>query len=692
MPKGLKSDWIKIPDRIRLPLRIVIVYLIFGGLWILFSDRLLGFIVTDVRLYADFSVIKGWLFILVTGLILYNLIYRDFARINQLNLELNEKNDELTGSNEEIRELYEEVAASEETLQASYDELHAYREKLEKSDERYRLVMKASQEGFWDYQLAENRLEISDGFSRIFGSEWDDSEGLIDKIYKHIHPEDLHKIKGFMGEEQLPDNGPKTSEIRIRHDNGSYRWTQFKGMAIKDAHGIPHRIIGAITDIHDKIIQRERIEFYAFHDPSTGFYNRDYMLERLNKLMQGTAGQRRLSFFLIAGIKGMERLVDVYGTNIAEIIHYQVGMSVLKAIGNGEAIAMLGQGRFGIIVNSSAADSVLQTRIEAIDALTKFPIQVNQLSVSIQMAYGYARCAEGICEPAALVQHAETAFNHAVKEQTHERVVWYDPSLQEEKDYLGKVEFLLRHALDGGEFSLSYQPQYVDTTLESIEGYEALIRWNNPELGLVSPEVFIPVAEATGQIDGIGEFVIENACRFLRAYIDRTHTITKVSVNASLIELMNPNYIQRLDRHINAYDLKPEYLSIEITESALAKYLDSVIENLNIIRDMGYEIHLDDFGTGYSSLNHLGRLPVNALKIDKTFVWQMETDLRMNQMTKLIIQVGHQLDLRIIAEGVETESQYFMLKEMGCDSYQGYYFSRPIPELEMLRIVSEDSN
>lgn len=684
MLKGIHAIWNKIPENIRLPLRIVIVYLVFGGLWILFSDRLLGYLPFDGNVYLQISLAKGWFYVLVTGFLLYRLIRRDFSRVQALNHELHEKNNELTASNEEIQALYEEVAASEETLKASYDDLHAYRNRLESSDERYQLVMKASQEGFWDYRIAEKQLEISDGFSRIFGSEWERTGSLIHEISSRVHPEERHLLKAFIGEEELPQDGPKTVEFRIRHENGSYRWARFKGLAVRDAKGITHRIIGAITDIHDKVLQQERIEYYAFHDPATGFFNRDYMLERVGRIMEGPASDIEQCTFLVAGIQGMDRLVAVYGTNISEIIHYHVGMSILKAVGHEESIAMLGLGRFGILIGSPDAEDTLRKRIEAIEQLTKLPIWINQLSVSIQMAYGASRCASRVYEPEQLVQHAETAFDHAINEKGGERVVWYDSALQEEKNYLGKVEFLLRQAIDAGEFTLVYQPQVTGVAGTITAGYEALIRWNNAELGAVSPSVFIPVAEATGQIDGIGEFVTASACRFLREFMDRTQTVTTVSINASMIELMNPDYIERLMRNLKAYDLTPAHLHIEITESALAKYLDSVIENLKILRDKGFEIHLDDFGTGYSSLNHLGRLPVHALKIDRTFVMQMEDDPKMNQMTALIIKVGHQLDMRIIAEGVETEAQFQILRDMGCDCYQGFHFSKPIAESKLL--------
>lgn len=672
------KKWTETLEEYRAPMRIVLIYLVLGGLWILFSDQILGLLVFDQTLYLKISVVKGWFYVFVTGAVLLKLIHSDFSRIEMLNGALREKNMALQQSNEEIHGLYEEASASEETLQASYNELQAYHDLLEASEERYRLVLKATREGFWEYHPSTDHLEVSDGFCRILGSDLEAGPGLADSIRERIHPEDRHRVAVFQREPEISGEQPEAVELRVRHENGSYRWIQVQGLIVRGAGGDMHRVVGAIRDIHDRVLQQERIEYYAFHDPSTGFHNRDFMLEQLSRRFLGRELGESPFAFLVVGIQGMERISNVYGTSITEIIHYQVGMSILRAVGNEEAIAMLGSGRFGILLDTLPEEEDLKAQIDAIDALAKVPIRINQLTVSIQTAYGAARCMSGFCEPEMLVQQAEMAFFHAAGEFSHEHVVWYNPVLREEKEYLGKVEFLLRQALEAGEFSLVYQPQVEDDSSTGVQGYEALIRWNNPELGFVSPSVFIPVAEATGQIEGIGAFVMESACRFLGELKDRTGIRGRVSINASLMELMNPEYCQRLVAHLEANDLQPENVHIEITESALAKYLDSVIENLRVLRNAGFEIHLDDFGTGYSSLNHLGRLPVHALKIDRTFVMQMESDPRMHQMTDLIIKVGHQLDLRIIAEGVETESQYRMLREMGCDSYQGYYFSRPV--------------
>jgi len=666
--------------RFRLPwdpmgttLRIVGIYLIFGGLWILFSDRLLEALVRDPRVIVQVSLLKGWLYVLVTGLLLMRLIHDSVSQIHNLNSQLSEQNVELRATNQEIRALYEEVAASEEALQKSFDELQAYRERLEHSDERYRLIMAASREGFWDYRIPEEKLVISDSFGRLIGTVDCREEDLAAEILQRIHPEDRPGLRLLLGQEPFPESGLAEVTLRIRHLNGTYRWIQFQGLAVRDTAGGLARIIGAVSDIHDKVLQQERIEYYAFHDPTTGFYNRDYMLELLGKART----QDKARCLLVAGIQGVGRLISVYGTNISEIIHYQIGMRILEAAEQPHAIAMLGTGRFGILIDQED-EQAIQALIDAIEALARVPVQINQLSVTVQLAYGATRCPAGAWDSERLMQEAETAFNQAASEHLRSRAVWFQAAQQSQRIFLGKVEFLLREALDNGEFSLVFQPQVTGGAEPRTVAYEALLRWHSPELDRVAPDVFIPVAESSGQISGIGEFVMRETCGFLRRLMDRTGQQLRIAINASLMELMEPQYVTRLNGIVADAGLRPENHCIEITESALAKYLDSVIENLTALRALGYEIHLDDFGTGYSSLNHLGRLPVHALKIDKTFVQQMEGDSRMKQMTELIIQVGHQLDMRIIAEGVETEAQFRMLEAMGCDSYQGYYFSRPL--------------
>ena len=372
-----------------------------------------------------------------------------------------------------------------------------------------------------------------------------------------------------------------------------------------------------------------------------------------------------------------ESLYRIHGQNIADIVHYQVGTAIQSIFWNSENICVLEKGRFGIFLESGWDRDALEVCVELLRERLKTPVSINRLEVQVSPSFGLAVPEAIPDEPEVFIQYAETACEYGIRNHMGTVVVPFETRMQAEKEYQGRIEHCKKRAVENGEFSLVYQPQYSRNPEKDPVGYEALIRWNNKELGNVSPAVFIPLAEAEGQITGIGEYVINETCRFIRTYLDTWQKPVRIAVNASFLELMDSHYIERLMGYVNQYGLKPEMLSIEITETAISKYLDAVIDNLRSLREHGFEIHLDDFGTGYSSLNHLGRLPVNLLKIDRSFVWELEESTRMRELTDLIIKVAHQLDMEVCAEGVETEAQFSLLRDMGCDIFQGFLLSKP---------------
>ncbi len=667
-----------------LPLRSVLVYIFFGSCWILFSDQLLGAMKLEREIHIQVSMYKGWLFISVTAVLLYMIIVRDYNKLNGLNVDLSTKNDELTASNEEIHALYEEMAASEEALHENFNELQAYRYKLEESDERYRLVLKASQEGFWDYWVRDQRLEVSEGFCRILGFSYDERSEVENSMFERVHPEDFFRVQWLRDNQAMREQETRSYPIRLLSKEGNYRWVLSNAIVIKDDQGEPIRVVGAHKDIHEEMLQRERVEHYAFHDPATGFYNRDYLIDTVQRYIAKNCSGPPGIGLLSVGVPSIKRITSIYGLNISEVVHYQVGMALKEAFSQTENIGVLSQGRFGILIEQAWEEGILDRCIEQLEYAMAAPIWVNQVDVSVSLAYGLAIPEEGEPDPYKMLQQAETAMEYGVENPGGARIVRFEPRMQEEKEYLGRIEHLMKRAVENREFHLVYQPQVGNCSTEGILGYEALLRWNSPELGFVPPDVFIPLAESEGHIEGIGQFVVEEACRFIRDYTRIHGAPVRVSVNASFLELMNARYIVQLARQTEIYGIASELLSIEITETAISQYMDAVIDNLQILRDVGFEVHLDDFGTGYSSLNHLGRLPVNMLKVDRSFVWELENSPRQQSLVELIIRVAHQLDMKVCAEGVETEHQFRMLQGMGCDVYQGYLFARPMKEEELL--------
>lgn len=673
----------------KLPLRPVLAYVFFGSCWILFSDQILGAMQLEREIYVQISIYKGWMFIAVTAVLLYMIMYGDYSKMNDLNMDLSIKNEELIASNEEIHALYEEMAASEEALHENFNELQAYRNKLEESDERYRLVLKASQEGFWDYWVKEKRLEVSEGFCRILGFSYDDRQVLEAAMFERVHPDDSKKIRWLRESKAMREQDSYNYSIRLLNKEGNYRWVLSNAIVIKNDQGEPIRVIGAHKDIHEEMLQRERVEHYAFHDPATGFYNRDYLIDTIRRYIAQNPSDVPGISILAIGIPSIKRITGIYGLNISEVVHYQVGMALKAAFPQTENIGVLSQGRFGILIEKAWEEGTMESCVERLERTLAAPLWVNQVDVSVALAFGHALPVNGEPDPDRMLQQAETAMDYGVENPGGARIVRFEPRMQEEKEYLGRVEHLMKRAVENDEFHLVYQPQVGNCAAEGIRSYEALLRWNSPELGFVPPDVFIPLAEAEGHIEGIGQFVVREACRFIKEYT-RVHGVpVRISVNASFLELMNTRYIEQLARHTETYGIAPELLSIEITETAISQYMDAVIDNLQILRDVGFEVHLDDFGTGYSSLNHLGRLPVNMLKVDRCFVWELEDSPRQQSLVELIIRVAHQLDMKVCAEGVETVRQFRMLQGMGCDVYQGYLFAKPLKEEVLLSLEWE---
>lgn len=249
-----------------------------------------------------------------------------------------------------------------------------------------------------------------------------------------------------------------------------------------------------------------------------------------------------------------------------------------------------------------------------------------------------------------------------------------------------EIESDLRKALDRGEFYLLYQPQ-VNSKTGRVEAVEALIRWNHPERGVIPPNCFIPIAEDTGLIVPIGEWVLRTACKQNKEWQDKGYKPIRVSVNISPIQLRQWDFVNLLERILEEVQLDPSYLELEITENSLMESMEENIEILDRLRQMGVRIALDDFGTGYSSLNYLQQLPINNMKIDKSFVQDIANDRNKSYIAESIIQLAHRLNLEVIAEGVETEEQLRILVNKNCDIIQGFIFSEPLPSGQVERIL-----
>ncbi len=665
------------------PLRTIFIYAIVGSLWILLSDQLLNLLVSDQGTILMLSMYKGWAYVLITAALLYLLMSRDYGIILSLNQDLFNKNKELTGNYDEIRALYEELAASEETLHQNYDELNLYKDRLEEQTDRYRLVLMASQEGFWDYHPVTDHFELSKKACDLTGLHTTIPSTKTDFL-NSIHPLDRQKAAAFLNGAEISPSGEFSADVRFLNREGIYRWCRIKGIATFNEGHAPVRFTGAIENIHEQMLQQEKIEHYAFHDPATGFYNRDYLLERLNTRLE----QEFFPFpLLVFNIADFHHTSSIYGKSVADIVHYQMGMTVKSAFSFISDCGMLAPGKYCAALHSAAEmdayEALLSEALEELSTTLKDPIRYSNLELPVRLGIGATYCRQHV-SPEELLQQAEFACESSPNDKGALLIQWFTPKMYERKIYLGKIEGSLKKAQLTQELFMMFQPQYRSLDERKPIGYEALIRWNHPDFGMVRPDVFIPLAEEIGEILPIGQFVIESTCQFIKALNAHQSTKTPVSINASFKELIHNEYVDFLIKTLDTHQISPTQLCIEITETAISAYIGDVINNLQRLSDAGFEIHLDDFGTGYSSLNHLAILPIHVIKIDRSFTLGLTTNEKMRHLTDLIIRMGHQLDLKIIAEGVETKEQYDILNSLGCDYYQGYLLGKPMEAHQIL--------
>lgn len=577
-------------------------------------------------------------------------------------------NEELEEANREIQALYEQMLASEEMLRYNYDELERFRKELEIEKDNYRRILMASNEAYWQYDTVKQEMTITnfsrDGMSYQIG---------IDEFMTSVFLEDITILLSYLSID--PKQSEEMFDLKVRllvnEEEGIYHWFQMLGIRENQS------VFGSMTDVHQEVINRERIEFYAFHDPVLGLYNMDF----LNDIVKNTISKNldhTQYVLLVIGVVGYARILNAYGKNITDIMSFQLSAEISSTFEMAEYISVLHSGRFAIWMKCTERIDCAMEQISKLElALQNRVGKFSNIEMPINIAYGATLIDGSHRDSTSAISEAETAFENAVSKGILHEVRWYDESLKVNKERSLALEQHLFKSLERNEMYVVYQPQYSSISKEDIIGYEALLRWNNDELGSIGPDEFIPIAEAVDFINVLGRFVIEESMKFIKRRKDSGDMIS-VSINASYKELLQNDYVSYLREKIETYDLSVTQVHIEITETTISEYIDIVREKLDELVACGFEVHMDDFGTGYSSLYQLGKMPIQVLKIDKSFVWAIETDEKMEALTKLIIDLAHRMNMWIIAEGVETMKQYEMLSDMGCDYYQGYLLSKPL--------------
>jgi len=470
-------------------------------------------------------------------------------------------------------------------------------------------------------------------------------------------------------------------EIQNKKQNGEIYWEMMSISSTKnDRNEIVH-FVAIKEDITKRKILEQSNYYLAYHDPLTGLPNRLSFINKVNKIIEEVNQPNKLAVLFI-DLDRFKKVNDSLGHDIGDLLLQAVAerlQDIVKHLREehcctGCEVFRVGGDEFTVILRNSAhAADVAKLIIESISK----PLTIIDRLFFVTVSIGISTYPKDGEEINTLLRNADTAM-YAAKELGKNQYQYYKKDMNDRAEELLLLEAELCQAVERQELELYYQPQ-LDMNSEDIIGYEALIRWNHPRLGLVPPGDFIPIAEESGLIIAIGEWVLKQACKINKLLQDKGLPLIPIAVNISAKQFLQSDFVTTVKQALLEANLEPHFLELEITESVAMDDIEMVISILQQLRSVGVLVSIDDFGTGYSSLSNFRQLPINKLKIDRSFIERLTFDQKDNAIVTSIINMAHSLDLSVIAEGVEDHDQYNILNKYKCNAIQGYLISKPVP-------------
>ena len=450
-----------------------------------------------------------------------------------------------------------------------------------------------------------------------------------------------------------------------------------------------------LASMHDELLSNEEqlrrnydhIEYLAYHDTLTNLPNKLAFLDYVNSVLVSSPGAKKMHAIFFIDIDNFKTINDTLGHEYGDSLLIHTA-KILTSIGDNGMLARTGGDEFLVFKeNLSSKDEAINYASNIIERFRE-PIDLDGETVYISLSIGIAIYPDNGLLPNTLIKNADIAM-YKSKEAGKNRYTMFDSSMEDELNRNISIIEVLRNAIDNNEIYVKYQPQY-ELKSNTIIGFEALMRIKSNRLGPLSPDEFIPVAEESGLIIELSHWLIKEACKFNKKLIDYGIPPKFVSVNISSVQINHPGFVESLSEILEETGLPPEYLVLEITESTLVSSITDATKLLNNLQKIGLKISLDDFGTGYSSLNYLTRMPINTLKIDKSFIDHICTSKKDAHIAELIISLAHNLQIKVVAEGVENEDQLALLREKKCDYVQGYVFAPPLHPEELEDLIKKE--
>jgi diguanylate cyclase (GGDEF)-like protein len=534
-------------------------------------------------------------------------------------------------------------------------------------------------DGIWDWDAQKPELFIAQRTRDILGvdGEFSDLSELLDDI---ILPVDLKTFQNALAA-FLIDNSEHylDREFRISSRNGEC-WIRLRGKAHRDINGKVLRMAGSITDSTDIHQQQEAIRYQALHDALTDLPNRALLFDRLHQTIIHAQRHEEKFALLMIDLDRFKQINDTLGHNTGDNLIQMVAKRLQAVLRESDTVSRLGGDEFAVLLPS--VDEMQANHVaRKIEIAMKRYFNISENHLIISGSIGMAMFPDHGETSESLLQHADVAMYQAKKEGTHIAIYSADKDANSMRSL--EIESRLRDAIDRDELDLYYQPK-VDLRRQRIVGVEALLRWHDPVMGNINIEELVSLAEKTGLIRPLTRWVIRHALQTSHYWSTRLHIELPISINLSIWDLQDPNFAAHIRKEVERWYRTPRHIEFEITESAMMSDPEKTITTLGQLAAMGHLMSVDDFGTGFSSLAYLKKFPVRSLKIDKSFVSDMETDNNDHVIVRSTIDMAHGMGMNVIAEGVESEALLKELMMMGCDIVQGYHISRPLPAEEFI--------
>jgi diguanylate cyclase (GGDEF)-like protein/PAS domain S-box-containing protein len=547
-------------------------------------------------------------------------------------------------------------------------------EAADAAEARLHATWAGARDGLWDWDSARDRARFSPRWKALLGYAESELTDAMEEWFQRVHAQDLAELRRKLGACLEGESGSFEHELRMIHRGGGWRWMLCRGARIAGSPVVG----GSLTDVTALKMAENRLLIETSHDRLTGLPNESLFLDRLAlALVRSSRRPEQSVAVLYLDLDRFHTVNDSFGVEAGDELLVEIAARLTSLLRLGDTLARIGADKFALLLDGVHGPAEAVDFAHEVGRMLRRPLRLGGHEIFAQGSLGIALARNPAERPEHLLRDALTAMHRAKRDGSICEV--FDPEMNQQAKQRLRLEADLHHALERGEFVLHYQP-IVSLAEGHLSAFEALVRWVHPERGLVRPDVFIPIAEETGLIVPLGSWVLQEACRTMHGLHERFPQSghVAVAVNLSGRQFEDGELLGSVADALDRSALHPHRLELEMTESVVMARTHQNAERLHSLRELGIRLLIDDFGTGYSSLSSLQSFPLDSLKIDRTFVSCMEFDQEKREIVRTIVSLARTLRMEVVAEGIETPEQLGMLRELGCEYGQGFFFSEPV--------------